>query len=262
MNGCTKHHHHTLHGSTTTFVAGINALHSENADAVLLSIQRVNTPSGNLNVFFDDGSNRCLILNSTAERLGLLGEDVIMQLTTVTGEDKSHTKVFTVILIDNKNKKHKVQAFGVEKIMHNIATVSVDGVKEVFSSNIQNIWKKVSTRPSGEVELLVGSNYRGLHPYRIEIHNNIEVMKSKFASGYVLVGSHSKIKSHHSPHNLSIANVNVSVRATNLTFKSVRDYLDSNELHVEVPRRCNNCMNCKDCTYRGHQMSLREQYEY
>ena len=262
INGCTKHHHRSLHGSTTAFVAGINALHAENEDSVLLSMQSVSTASGNVNCFFDDGSNRCLILHSTAERLGLIGEDVIMQLTTVIGENKLQTKLFSISLIDDNNEKHTIQAFGVPKITGTIETVNVDGLKELFSCNIQNVWDKVDTRPSGEVELLVGSNYSGLHPYRLEANNNVKVLKSMFGSGYILVGSHSAIKPYRVSQNLSISNINISVRATKLTFKSVRDYFDSNELHVEAPRRCNNCMNCKDCTYRGHQMSLREQYEF
>ena len=47
-----------------------------------------------------------------------------------------------------------------------------------------------------------------------------------------------------------------------LSFKSIHDYFDSNELHVETPRRCNNCLNCSDCSSQGQQLSLREQYEY
>ena len=51
-------------------------------------------------------------------------------------------------------------------------------------------------------------------------------------------------------------------RATRLSYKSVREYFDSNELNVETPRRCRNCMNCDECTYQGHKMSLVEQFEY
>ena len=261
INGCTKHHHRTLHSSTSAFVAGINSLYAENEDAVLLSMQEVNTPSGKVNCFFDDGSNRCLILESTAQRLGLIGEDIVMKLHTVIGDKESHTKVFSVNLLDVNNEKHTIQAFAVPKI-GSIQVVSADGIKGLFSEKIQQEWEKVDIRPSGEVELLIGSNYIGLHPYKIEGHSNIQVLKSNFGTGYVLLGTHSALKSQGTMQNPSISHIQVSIRAANLTFKSVRDYLDSNELPVEVPRRCGNCMSCKDCTYRGHQMSLREQYEY
>ena len=31
---------------------------------------------------------------------------------------------------------------------------------------------------------------------------------------------------------------------------------------IQPPRRCDNCMKCKECTFIGQQMSQREQYEY
>ena len=194
INGCTKHHHRTLHSSKTPYIAGKNALNAENEDTVLLSMQEISTPSGKINCFFDDGSNRCLILESAVKRLGLIGEDIIMKLHTVIGDKESYTKVFSINLLDVNNQTHTIQAFAVPKI-GNIQVVSSDGVKGLFSQQIQKEWDKVEARPSGEVELLVGSNYIGLHPYRIEANNNIQVLKSMFGSGYVLVGCHSALKS-------------------------------------------------------------------
>ena len=51
--------------------------------------------------------------------------------------------------------------------------VSSDYVKGLSSHQIQKEWDKVEALPFGEVELLVESNYIGLHPYRIEAKNNI-----------------------------------------------------------------------------------------
>ena len=54
MNGCTKHHHRSLHGSRTPFVASINTLNSEASDLMhsnapdLLSLQTLPTRSGNI----------------------------------------------------------------------------------------------------------------------------------------------------------------------------------------------------------------------
>ena len=133
INGCTKHHHRSLHGSTTPFIAQINSLtvgnyeHLNtkvndisttfyNSDNVLLSMQMVSTPSGNVNCFFDDGSTCCLVLNSTAKRLGLKGKDVIMTLSTVNVESELRTKLFFLDLVDIDNIKHTIKAFEVQKI--------------------------------------------------------------------------------------------------------------------------------------------------
>ena len=102
-----------------------------------------------------------------------------MKLHTVIGDKESCTKVFSINLLDVNNEKHTIQAFGVPKT-GTIQAVLPDGIKGLFSDKIQQEWDKVGARPSGEVELLIGSNYIGLHPYRIEAHNNIKVLKVHF----------------------------------------------------------------------------------
>ena len=133
-------------------------------------------------------------------------------------------------------------------------------MKSLFCNNVQHLWDKISTRPSGEVELLLGGNQLGLHPTDVEVVGNLKVKKSKFGSGFLLCGSHPNIVS--SQCYPGSSHVQASVRATRLSYKSVREYFDSNELNVETPRRCRNCMNCDECTYQGHKMSLVEQFEY
>ena len=268
MNGCTKHHHRSLHGSTTPFIANINSLYSEgpksdvmNSNApVLLSMQNIPTVSGNIISFFDDGSDCSLILNSAAKRLGLKGEAVVMEITTVTGVVKTDSHVYIVTILDREGNSHNVKAFGLDKLNGKIEKVDVDGVKTLFSQTTQQEWDKIAMRPTGEVELLIGSDNLGLHPTEFEAQGNLKVYKSNFGSGYVIVGKHPALKCQHSEGNVSF--VHVSLHATKLSFKSIREYFDANELHVEAPRRCNNCLNCNDCSFQGQQMSLREQYEY
>ena len=127
-------------------------------------------------------------------------------------------------------------------------------------SNVQIAWDKVNSRPLGDVEVLIGSNFLGLHPIDIETQGNLKMKRSKFSSGFVLSGSHPSLELSDS-HNATPHSVNGSICATNLQYRSIREYLDSKELEVETPRRCNNCVSCKDCTYQGHQMSLRKQFE-
>ena len=40
------------------------------------------------------------------------------------------------------------------------------------------------------------------------------------------------------------------------------DSFDAEGLGVEPPRRCGNCRKCKECSFRGRQLSQQEQYEY
>ena len=167
-----------------------------------------------------------------------------MNIDTAIGDKNCPSQLFTINLIDKENNLHSIEALGVDRIAGPIEKVNVDGVREIFSSDIQCMWDVVGSRPSGEVELLIGNNYLGLHPTELEASGNIKVLKSRFGTGFVLSGSHPALQSLQPTHS------NVSnVHSTKLTYKSVRDYLDANELQVEAPRRCNNCLNCNDCTF-------------
>ena len=270
VNGCTKHHHCSLHGSTTPFVASINSVQGASPhvfpmpslknNPTLLSMQSIPTSSGDVNSFFDDGSDVCLLLNAAAQRLDLKGEEVLMELTTCTDVVQRFTQMYHITLIDNENNKSPIVAFGMDRITRKINNVDVNGVKNVFSSDIQDAWESLTSRPTGEVELLIGNNYLGLHPTELEAVDNIKVLKSRFGSGLVLSGSHPALKSLDPPN--SHSHIGASLHYTKVSYKSVREYLDSNELHVEVPCRCNSCMNCDECTFLGHLLSLREQYEH
>ena len=270
INGCSKHHHRSLHGSTTTFVLSVNSVGSDNWEShyvtaptgiTLLTMQKISTLSGDVNCFFDDGSTCCLILHSTAKRLGLKGERIQMRLSTVNGIVESESFVYHISLVDRDNASHTIKVFAVDWIAAAIQKVDLGGVKDLFSSKIQKEWDKVKSRPSGNVEVLIGSNFLGLHPTDLETQCNLKLKESKFSSGLVLAGSHESLQLQE-PQKFPPNPVNASVFATNLQYRSIRDYFDSNELQVEAPRRCNNCLNCKECTYQGHQMSLREQFEY
>jgi hypothetical protein len=198
VNGCSKHHHRSLHGSTTTFVLSVNSLNSDEwethyvsvSHVTLLTMQKVSSVSGDINCFFDDGSTCCLILKSTAKRLGLKGERIQMKLTTVSGVIESESFMYSLHIIDTDNISHTIKVFAVDWIAGAIEKVRIDGVKELFSEEVRNAWDLVDTRPSGNVEVLIGSNFLGLHPLDFEVRGNLKLKKSKFSSGFVLAGSH------------------------------------------------------------------------
>ena len=39
------------------------------------------------------------------------------------------------------------------------------------------------------------------------------------------------------------------------------EYFESDNMGIVPPKRCGNCRNCKDCSFRGHMLSLKDQYE-
>ena len=226
-------------------------------------MQVVKTESGHANSFFDDGSTCCLILYSAADRLGLIGEDVTLKLETVNCDEFIQSKLFCIDLIDNAGEKHTIKAFGVQKISGGLSSVDLSDLKDLFSHSTQESWSCVENRPTGDVEILIGANFLGLHPSDHETVGNIKIKTSMFGSGLVAVGSHPSIKSSPLVWDATVSSIRtMKVNHVRLTYKSVRDYLESSDLTVLTPRRCGNCMKCEECSFIGHQMSLQGQYEY
>ena len=157
-----------------------------------------------------------------------------------------------------------MKAFGVNKIASEpIESIDLSNVKELFSSPIQRSWNEVESRPSGEVELLIGQNYAGLHPTVHETNGNLIVYRSLFDSGFTIGGSHNSLQSSGISWDATASYIrNHEVQFNQVTYKSVRDYMESCDLSVPTPRRCNNCLNCSECSFRGHMMTVQHQYEY
>ena len=149
INGCTKHHHKSLHDSTSTFVASIHSteLNSNGngptlpcASNVLLLVQSIETPTGQLTTFFDNCSTCCLITHSAAQRLGLMGEPVTLDITTATGKTSIDSYLYSVTLVDKEGEHHIVSACALENISNNIRRVDISKVKGEFSDQVQKIW--------------------------------------------------------------------------------------------------------------------------
>ena len=127
-------------------------------------MQSIRTTSGVVNSFCDAGSTCCLILFSTTRRLGLVGEDVVLTLDTVTGSELLQTKLYSLNLVALNGSQHTIKVFGVQKICGDMGKIDLNGVRGLFSPDVQESWDKVESRPVGQVELLIGANQIGLHP--------------------------------------------------------------------------------------------------
>ena len=197
INGCTKHHHKSLHDSNTPFLLRVNATDTtaiSNADNVLLLVQTIPTPSGDINCFWDNGSTCSLITRAKAEQLRLPGKPMSISIKTVTGWVAIDSMAYQVSLIDINNESHTLVAFSVEDISNKLDAVDISKAKGQFSTTIQNVWHLLE-RPTGDIELLIGLNAYSLHPREYESSSNLKVLRSQFGSGYLLGGAHPFIKS-------------------------------------------------------------------
>ena len=342
IDGCTSHHHPSLHGSKDVFVTGVNVLllqqvqavsrdlpkdcvpltnildreqyvydsyanvdvdtgevnktqreaeldevRSEmckpliNGDKVLMVIMEVEVVHGvarkasKLVGFFDDGSNCSVIKTSVAEKLGLWGDPVTLELGTVNATTVVETKLYCVELVDTKGDRHLVRAFGLDNLSGELPEVNLVKIKGEFSDTVQLNWDKMA-RPRGEVDLLIGSEMAHLHPVKYETVSRMVVKTSIFGQGWVLNGAHEDVECGSVNFDRSVQIIRsgqfksnrITVRYQQIvnfeTWEEVanetteKEFMASESLGCEAPRRCIRCRGCKDCAFRGARLSPKE----
>ena len=266
-----------------------------NGDQVLLVVQRVNMVYGSgrmvteVVTFFDDGSTCSVILNSMAIQFGLLGEKVTVTIETLNAVTTKETMIYVVELVDRNGTRRLVRAFGFDNISEPMGSIELEGVKHMFSLEMQEKWLDWGVRPEGAIQLLVGSEVANLHPQAVEVVGNLVIKSSIFGTGLVLNGGHPLIKSSKLKMDSTVAAIRqgkyvqvnrIAVRYTQereftptedrhqvLLCQSCgvlleKDFLKAEGLGVEAPRRCKKCSGCNDCSFRGRQMSQKEAAEY
>ena len=268
IDGCTKHHHGSLHGATTPFIASVLATQGSNNSVedtsdVLLSMQTISTAEGTINCLFDNCATCSLITEPAAKRLNLLGEPIKLSISTVTGSKVIDSVAYQVPLMDNSNVTHNIKVWQVDSISEGAQEVDISGVKHLFSPHVQQQWKSIASRPTGSIDILLGADCMGLHPVDLERIENMRVLSSSLDPGLILVGSHSSFRSCGIKLSKDASSIMYCSHASvnRLFVRPVYEYFESDNMGIEPPRRCGNCRNCKDCSFRGHMLSQKEQYE-
>ena len=269
INGCTKHHHPSLHGSTSPFIASVYSTHSNcipapNSGNILLSMQTVSMNEDTANFLFDNCATCSLITEPAAKRLNLVGESLVLELTTVTSTVQINSVLYRIPFKDTNNETHIVKVWQVEKISEFSDEVDISTVKHLFSSHIQQNWESIALRPTGAIDILLGSDCLGLHPVDLEIRSNMRILSSSIDSSMILVGSHPSITSaglKFTDEASTIMYCNSYASVNRISVRPICEYFEKDDMGIQPPRRCGNCRNCKDCSFMGHFLSQKEQYE-
>ena len=217
------------------------------------------TTAGNIVTFWDIGSTITLVGKEYAQRKHLPGVPVTYDLTTVGGVTTTHhTTLYIITIIDRQGEEHSIKAFEIEEICGELKRINTSQFAKLFKSTKPHQIR----RPSGKIEILIGSNNLDLHPSKISSCEGLVLFESLFGTGKVIGGSHRKIQvadvinpeAHRCSH-AQVTNVRVVPKFT----KPALDFITTEAFGVEAPRRCNNCKNYKNCTFEAHQLSRENQ---
>jgi hypothetical protein len=135
---------------------------------------------------------------------------------------------------------------------------------------------------SGEVDILLGNDYFGLHPKNevAKAGEHLSILKSPF--GLCLQGSH-KALSNMSSHQPLTAHIQLSLRSAKQASNSPRhnelgrvvvtscltkaersasgDFIQGEELGIDIDPKCGFCR-CGKCPVKGHTYSFKENRSY
>ena len=291
-NPCGKKHNRMLHGSVAKFCNFLRVNHVkggkreaptskdiDKADAVttLLQVELIRMDAEGREeygtVFWDSGSNVCLVTEAFAGRMGWKAFPVVLSMQ-VTGRVSNtwNTFAYFVRLIDRCGEVHVVLAYQISSITAPLGKVEVAAARRLFP-HLKNLADVV--RPEGEIDVLIGIQYAGLFPWvdkrERDVEGNLRLLSSKFGTGRVLDGQHPLIKGRsmlQSPDSHSISRGEVTIiegvkdpKVTNRVMKESFSFPECEEMGVQQQRRCGACTSCKRCSEPNLQLSRKEQDE-
>lgn len=102
--------------------------------------------------------------------------------------EKLISRKYKLTLIDKKGQELQIDVYGIDKITSDIQAINLDGIHRLF----RNVTKEEITRPTGEVDVLIGFEYAGFHPQTEQSSEHLLLLKNRF--GKCIGGTYPQIK--------------------------------------------------------------------
>ena len=143
-------------------------------------------------VLLDGGSNASYVTSSCAQKNKLKQLDKVqLSVTTVGGKDKDyHSAIYEADLRTSEGKIARVTMYELPRITGKVSHLSQKVLEEIFPEYDSNILLRDSTH----VDMLIGTDYFGLHPKEelARAGENLSIMRGNL--GVCLVGTHPLLK--------------------------------------------------------------------
>ena len=238
-------------------------------------------------VLTDPASNSVYITHRAAKKLNArkLNKYTLEVRTTGGNEATYDTVQYEFKFRTQSGKIVEVKAFGMEKITGRLSRLDCSALAKLFPDYDPEILQRKST----EVDVLLGSNYYGLHPKHevCSAGDNLSIMKSEL--GLCVVGSHPDLKentqldanmvdilrgahiittSHYSSRILfggqhpefDRPTIKTSSCLTHRMEQNQNNFIQGEELGTQVMPRCGSCK-CSKCPTVGHTYTFQEEQE-
>ena len=234
-------------------------------------------------VFCDDGSEATFISNSAVKKLRAKRlRPTRIEMATLTSSKEIDTYLYEVTLVTKAGRKCPVTAIGLPELTGEANQLDIDGLNSIFPdfecASLQ--------RPKGKIDVLLGSDYFGLHPKK-EIASdgkNLSIMEGPLGASVQGLCPGMKGESACTSHSIGIVTshfVNTlcgpshpDLEGSSVCKKSQCmppegtpckqanqvSFLVAEDLGTTVEPRCGACK-CGKCPLPGHTYSFREEQE-
>ena len=183
-----------------------------------------------VNVLWASGSSVSLITNHRAKEMKLKGKAITLRITTVGGvENILYSNKYQIPLIDSCGRVITLSVYGIEKITNEISSVDVEN----FCTLFHNISHTDISRPSGEIDILVGYNYAIWHPVKVQENNQLLLLSNCF--GKCIAGRNSNLLDNATEK--CVVNHLKSVTEYDMS----RDFFSIESLGVQCIPKCGSC---------------------
>ena len=213
------------------------------------------------NIYWDGGSNRCLVTHDFARDCSMRKENIVFRLDVIGQQGELTTScyyLFEPVLIDGSTRR--VWAYGLDKIMQPSEPVDLSQVRNLFPHVPDEIF---AYQPSKEVDILIGTNFLGLHPNggtgQVTV-GDLVALQSVFGLGCVIGGTHPLLHTASSSFCSTAANL-ARVNLCIISPELLPSFWEGECLGVQSPKRCRKCIRCKQCTDPALLHSRKEQEE-
>ena len=219
-------------------------------------------------IMLDGGSNASYVTTRCAQKHKLkLIDRVKLSVTTVGGKDREYqSAIYEAHLRTTEGKSVKVSLYELPRITGRVSLLNRQVIEELFPEYDSDILG----RATGEVDMLIGTDYFGLHPKEelSKAGDNLSVMRGQL--GVCLVGTHPLLKDYDQiqrevPKTLHLSEIrthtfHASIRSEHVAFSRSENFIAGEELGTECSPKCGACK-CGKCPIPGHDLSFREEQE-
>ena len=239
------------------------SLSAATGDTAIYPVHTVNLKGSKhpVTAFMDGGSNSSYITKTCAEKNKLKKiKTVSLAINTVGGsKTRQKSSLYEVPIVTKDKRVVVLTAYSLPVITN--PTVPVD--KRTIESLFPDFQVEDLVGPSREIDVLIGTDYFGLHP-KTEIAKsgeNLSIMSGEL--GGCLVGSHPQLNTENQV--LYTEGIELIEKSTNLIqshpgFKIPHSFIQGEEMGTETSPRCGGCK-CGKCPMPGHTLSFQEEQE-